>query len=257
MKVILFDEHEDIAKKLENVLKEKYSDIRVCTNLFSFLESFSDDADDFLSRLLILSESVLKSRNMTIDYLLKNFDYYAPIITYSVTDMCLNLDINYIYEYMRKNNQTFAKYVYDIQLCFYKFANNKEYFSLNNFYCREVPTYLSLSRKKQVHCNLYEIVTANENSSTTFNLTKMQAKLFAFLISHKDGASLNDILYNLWGSVDKSKAQNVYTLIHKLNSVIMQKTNNKYQIIHQGKKYRLLQTTKKSVNFDMNNIDVG
>ena len=77
------------------------------------------------------------------------------------------------------------------------------------------------------------------------------------MISHKDGASLNDILYNLQGSVDKSKAQNVYTLIHKLNSVIMQKTNNKYQIIHQGKKYRLLQTTKNSVNFDMNNIDVG
>jgi len=254
MKVILFDEHEDVAKNLGNILKEEYNDVQVCTTLFLFFEAISCNSG-WGDSIFVLSENVLNNRNITISYLLKRFDYHAPIITYCVSNIHLSLDVNYIYEYQKNNYKTFRKDIYNIELCFSKFANDKSFFSLNNFSCKEVPTYLSVNKKRHSHHNLYETVATKEESDITFSLTKMQAKLFTFLLSHADGASLGDILYNLWGSEDKSKAQSVYTLVHELNRIILQKTENKYRIIHQGKKYHLLQSTETSLNKKSHNAE--
>ena len=67
MRVILFDECENIASKLGNVLKEKYRDIKIYTNLLYFLESVFNNDDD---TIFIISESVLKTRNIKISYIL-------------------------------------------------------------------------------------------------------------------------------------------------------------------------------------------
>ena len=248
MRVILFDECENIASKLGNVLKEKYRDIKIYTNLLYFLESVFNNDDD---TIFIISESVLKTRNIKISYILKRFDCCEPIITYNISsDICLNLDINYIYEYQKNNYQVFMEDIYNIESCFDTFVSDKEYFSSHNFYVREVPIYLHIDGKNNKPHNLYEITNVQRNSDIMSYLTKMQAKLFVLLLSHTDGITLSDISCNLWGNDGKSKAQNVYTLIHELGRIISQKTSNKYQIIHQKKKYHLVQNKDISTGSD-------
>ena len=240
MEVLLFHENDDVADVLVNILKEKYTSVMVCNSLLQFLEYISN-INDMMNVIFIISENVLNSYNTKIDYLLKNFDYYAPIMTYNINkNVCLNLDVNYIYEYHEKNYTTFMEDIYKIELCFNKFANDEKYFSSHNFYFREVPIYLNTDKKKQNTNALYGLVNEKKDIDITSNLTRMQRKLFMFLLSHTEGATLDEISYNLWRGADKSKAQSVYTLVHTLNHMISQKTSSKCQIIHKNRKYQLI-----------------
>lgn len=256
MQVILFDEHESIANKLGNIIREKCSNVEICTSVVRFLESASNK-HNVMNVIFLLSVDVLEYHNIKIGCILKKFDCYTPIITYNITDnIHLNLDINYIYEHQEVNFKTFIRDVHNIESCFRKFANNEEYFLSHNLNCVESPVYLSSNKKNQIPHNLYAVSNAQEKSDIISCLTKMQSKLFVFLISHKEGVSLNDISYNLWGDADKSKAQCVYTLIHGLNHIISQKTSDEYKIIHQKKKYQLIQITKTSTTNNLHNASV-
>ncbi|MGP1520344.1 MAG: hypothetical protein ACTTIZ_02370 [Treponema sp.] len=253
MKVVIFDKNERIASKLSNILQESYGNIKTFNTLLPLLESISNLDNE---AIFVIAENFLNAHCIKIGALLKKFDCYSPIVTYSISsDIYLNVDINYIYEYHQNNCKTFVKDIYKIESCFNKFASDKEYFSSYNFCCKEVP--VSLKKNIEIH-NLYEVANINtmKTSDITSCLTKMQAKLFMFLLSHEDGVSLSDILYNLWASDNKSKAQSVYTLVHGLNRIISQKTTNKYQIIHQNKKYQLIQITKSSIHPELQKASV-
>ena len=256
MKVILFDEHECIASKLRNILKTKYNDVETYTNLLNFLVSIHNE-DNTKNILFILSSDILKVRNIEIGYILKNFNCYYPIMTYNLNaNIYLKLEINYIYEYQRKNYNFFVEDIHSIVNCFSTFANDKEFFSSCNFQYEEVPIYLSTNKNNKTRGNLYKVVDIRKKSDITSCLTKMQSKLFIFLLSNSDGASITEISYNLWGSGDKSKAQGVYTLVHGLNQIISQKTTNEYQIIHKMKKYQLIQASNSSSDLSLNNASI-
>lgn len=243
MHVVLFDEDEYTTNKLGNILKRKYNNVGVCTDLLHFLE-FIYDIANMTNTIFVISENVLKFRNIKISYLLKKFDSYAPIITYNINhNSYLNFDINYIYEYQKNNYKIFIEDMCNIESCFCKFIDDMKYLPSYNLSCKEVPVYL-FSHKKIEYNNLYKFISTQKKPDITSSLTKMQSKLFTFLLSCTDGATLDDILYNLWGNDDKSKAQNVYTLVHELNRIISQKSNNKYQIVHQKKRYQLIKNDK-------------
>ena len=245
--IVLFDENETIAYRLKNILKEKYSDVAVYTNLLCFLESFYYYNDDIMNIIFIISNNVLSNRSINVKDILKNFDCYAPILTYDISsDIFLKLEINYIYEYQRNNYKIYADDITKIRFCFDHFAHDKDYFSLYNFQCLEMPVFLSNNSKNQDISYLYGEININTKKEADIMscLTKMQTKLFMFLLSHKEGGTLSDIEENLWGSSSKSKAQNVYSLIHGLKKIISQKTTNKYKLVCIKKKYQLIQITE-------------
>lgn len=247
MNIVLFDEHEKVANKLGNILKEKLANVTIYTDLLHFLASFCY-RQDFMSTVFVLSESVLKNRDTKVEQILRKFDSYNVILTYRIENaFCLKLNINYIYEYQVTNYKIFAEHVYKIEECFVEFASNKEYFISCNFQCEEIPIHLSNSKKNQEVHKLYKKVNTQKEINIMLGLTKTQTKLFKLLLSEKDGISLEEIAYNLWES--KSKAQNVYTLMHTLKRIVSQKTDGKYQIIRYNKKYQLMMTTEASKNF--------
>lgn len=241
MDIILFDENEDIANRLGNILKEKYKDIKIYTNLLKFLEViFNDD----METILVISRDVFKARDTKISHLLKKFDYRCPVMTYSISsDIYLELDINYIYEYQKDNYAIFAEYVYNIENCFRNFANNKQYFRLCSFQFNEVPLYISKKNSTEIN-HLYKIINNEIIPDVMPVLTKAQRKLFALLLNNTNGVSISDISYSLWESSDKSKAQNVYSLVHELNQTMSKSATNEWQIIHQKKKYQLVHITE-------------
>lgn len=246
MNVVLFDENQEIANKLGNILKEKLTNLTVYTDLLSLLNDFCD-LDDFLNTLFLLSENILKMRNINIEQVLKKFNYYAPIITYRFTDIFyLKLDINYIYEYQVTNYKFFIDIVYKIEECFIQFINTKDIPSSYNFQCEEVPIHLIHRNKEEVQ-KLYKRLDVQKESNMC--LTKIQTKLFRLLLSEKEGISLENIACNIWKSDYKSKSQNIYTLIHTLKRVISEKTNNEYQIIYHNKKYKLVKTVGVKTHF--------
>ncbi|MGP1437484.1 MAG: hypothetical protein ACTTKH_00260 [Treponema sp.] len=253
MEFVLFDENENISCRLGNIIKEKYNNVTVYNNLLCFLESLYDN-NNFMNVIFIFAEDSLTSRNMNIKSILKKFDFYSPILIYSIkNDIFLKLEINYIYEYQKDNCEIYADYIATIEECFDQFANDKEFFSYYNFQCLEVPLFLSPNMENQEIHALYERVNIKTQKETGIIecLTKMQAKLFMFLLSHKEGGTLSDITYNLWGSNSKSKAQNVYSLMYELKKVISQKTTNKYRVVHIKDKYQLIHINEMPQNYNL------
>ena len=224
-----------MSRKIANSLKAEWHDFHFCTDRCSFFSNFFDDerSDDVI---VILSESVLKDMSITIDSLMKKYDVYFPVFTFMADFSSLIIRLNYIPEYAKSFSVTCIDAFQKIVDKFYNCLEDSEKSILCT--CSE---HRILHNAESEDGNEYFLnnPTVSDEYDILPQLTKAQRKLFTYLLSNKEGASRDEIAEYLWHSDIKNKNQNVYVLVSDLRSILKERTNDRYQIVYEHKKYRL------------------